>query len=441
MRIAVIGTGISGLACAWLLNQRHTVTVYESEARLGGHSNTVMMPWRGGTVPVDTGFLVYNEHNYPHLTQMLAHLGVPSKASDMTFGVSVDGGRFEYAGGTLTMFAQPSNLARPRFHGMLRDILRFNRDARRFLAESGGREPSLGVFLEDRGYGEWFRRRYLLPMSAAIWSASLDGMLDFPARSLLQFFDNHGLLSYNDRPQWRTIVGGSKTYVEKLAAPLQGRVKLSTPAVAVRRISGGVEVIDGRGGRTIFDHVVLACHGDQALRLIERPDPIERTLLGAFRYQANHVVLHRDPNLMPKRRAVWSSWNYLATSDEEAKVSVTYWLNRLQGIDPECLALVSLNPIREPDPASVVARFDYDHPQHDMGSIAAQRRLAEIQGVHRLWFAGAHWANGFHEDGLRSGLAVAAGLGVAPPWEPGLARPWQGSPQTLPETAAAGAAL
>jgi predicted NAD/FAD-binding protein len=277
-------------------------------------------------------------------------------------------------------------------------------------------------------------------MGAAIWSASVGGMLDFPARTLLQFFDNHGLLSINDRPQWRTIVGGSRAYVEQLAAPLLGKVRLATPAVAVRRTPGGVEVVDGRGDRTLFDHVVLACHGDQALALIERPDPALRSVLGAFRYQPNRAVLHRDPSLMPRRRAVWSSWNYLATSGHEAKVSVTYWLNRLQGIDPDCLTLVSLNPIHEPAPDSVIAAFDYTHPQYDQASITAQRRLPEIQGVDRLWFAGAHWGHGFHEDGLRSGMAVAAGLGVAAPWQPALAKPWQGSPQTLPAAAAAGAA-
>ena len=255
-------------------------------------------------------------------------------------------------------------------------------------------------------------------MGAAIWSASLDGMLDFPARTLLRFFDNHGLLSIHDRPQWRTIEGGSQAYVEKLAAPLRGRVRLATPAVALRRTAGGAEVVDGRGGRTLFDHVVLACHADQALGLIERPAPTERALLEAFRYQPNRAVLHRDPSLMPRRRAVWSSWNYLASEGCESKVSVTYWLNRLQGIDPECLALVSLNPVHEPAPDSVIAAFDYAHPQYDHGSIAAQRRLHEIQGVDRLWFAGAYWGHGFHEDGLRSGLAVAAGLGVAAPWQP-----------------------
>jgi len=440
MRIAVIGTGISGLSCAWLLDQRHSVTVYEAEARLGGHSNTVPVPWRGGTIPVDTGFLVYNELNYPQLTRLLAHLGVRSRPSDMSFGVSIDGGRFEYAGSSLGMLAQPANLTRPRFHGMLHDIVRFHRDARRFLAEGGPGEPTLGRFLADRGYGDWFQRRYLLPMGAAIWSASLDGMLDFPARTLLRFFDNHGLLSIHDRPQWRTIEGGSQAYVERLAAPLRGRVRLATPALAVRRTSGGAEVIDGQGGRTIFDHVVLACHADQALGLIERPAPTERALLGAFRYQPNRAVLHRDPSLMPRRRSVWSSWNYLAHQGHENKVSVTYWLNRLQGIDPACLALLSLNPLHEPAPDSVIAAFDYAHPQYDHGSIAAQRRLHEIQGVDRLWFAGAHWGHGFHEDGLRSGLAVAAGLGVAAPWQPAAARPWPGSPQTLPAAAAAGAA-
>jgi uncharacterized protein len=263
-------------------------------------------------------------------------------------------------------------------------------------------------------------------------------MLQFPARTLLRFFDNHGLLSIDDRPQWRTVVGGSRAYVECLAAPLGHRIRLATPAVAVRRLSGGAEVVDGRGGRKIFDQVVLATHGDQALGLIERPGPAERTVLGAFRYQRNRAVLHTDPDLMPRRRAVWSSWNYLAESAGDTKVSVTYWLNRLQGIDSRCLALVSLNPLHEPEPDRVVAAFDYAHPQFDRAAIAAQRRLREIQGRDRLWFCGAYWSHGFHEDGLRSGLEVAAGLGVAPPWQPEMAQ--YGRAATMPAAAAAGPA-
>jgi predicted NAD/FAD-binding protein len=435
MRIAVIGTGISGLACAWLLNQRHDVTVYEAEARLGGHSNTVGLPWRGRRVPVDTGFIVYNERNYPNLTRLFAHLDVATRPSDMSFGVSIDRGRFEYAGSSLAgLLAQPANLARPRFHGMLRDIVRFNREARRFLADPCDRESTLGAFLVERGYGAWFKRRYLLPMGAAIWSASVDGMQDFPARTVLQFFDNHGLLSIDDRPEWRTVAGGSRAYVERLAAALR-RVRLATPVLAVRRTAGRVEVIDGRG-RAIFDQVVLACHADQALALIEQPSLVERAVLGAFRFQRNRAVLHTDPALMPKRRAVWSSWNYLASEDAcETKVSVTYWMNRLQGIDPDCLALVSLNPLHEPAPERVIAAFDYAHPQLDLASIAAQKRLRMIQGHNLLWFCGAYWGHGFHEDGLRSGLSVAADLGVAPPWQQVLAR--GGSCRTMPAAAAA----
>jgi uncharacterized protein len=437
MRIAVIGSGISGLACAWLLHHRHEVTVYEAEARLGGHSNTVDMSWQGGSVPVDTGFIVYSQRNYPNLTRLFDHLGVPTRRSDMSFGVSIDRGRFEYAGSSLAgLFAQKSILARPRFHGMLRDILRFNREARQFLTE-GAHDLTLGAFLAELRYGAWFRQRYLLPMGAAIWSASIEGMEQFPARTLLRFFDHHGLLSINDRPQWRTVVGGSQTYVRKLAAPLRGRLRLATPAMAVRRVAGGVEVSDGGGARTVFDHVVLACHGDQALGLIEEPSPTERAVLGAFRFQRNRVVLHTDASLMPKRRAVWSSWNSLASEGaDDTKVSVTYWINRLQGIDPDCLALVSLKPLHEPAPDRVIAAFDYAHPQFDLASIKAQRRLADIQGRDRLWFCGAYWSHGFHEDGLRSALAVGATLGVMAPWQ----QPQHGAAVTMPTAAAAGPA-
>jgi len=444
MRIAVIGTGISGLGCAWLLSQRHAVQVYEAVPRLGGHTNTVDVPWRGQQVPVDTGFIVYNEPNYPNLTKLFAQLAVPTHASDMSFGVSLDDGRLEYAGGSLgCLFAQKRNLLRPGFHRMLYDILRFNRDATSYLADPLRRQVSLGDFLAVRGYGTAFCRHYLLPMGAAIWSASVDGMRAFPAHSFLQFFANHGLLSIDDRPAWRTVTGGARTYVEKLSASYADQIRLATPVVAVVRSLDGVEVIDARGGRERFDQVVLACHADQALALIERPSPAERSILGAFRYQANRAVLHQDASLMPRRRKVWSSWNYLASSappdgmPDGMKVSVTYWLNRLQGIEPGCLALVSLNPLRAPAPERVLGEFVYDHPQYTAESVAAQGRLAEVQGRDRLWFCGAHWGYGFHEDGLRSGLQVGAALGVAPPWWPTVTPIRRHAPRTMPEQAAA----
>jgi predicted NAD/FAD-binding protein len=440
MRIAVIGTGIAGLGCAWLLSQRHAVEVYEAEPRLGGHTNTVDVPWRGRQVPVDTGFIVYNERNYPNLTKLFDHLAVPTHASDMSFGVSLDGGRLEYAGDSLGgLFAQKRNLLRPGFHRMLRDIQRFNRDAMSYLADPLREEVSLGDFLAVRGYGEAFCCHYLLPMGAAIWSASVDGMRAFPARNFLQFFANHGLLSINDRPAWRTVTGGAGVYVAKLSASYADQIRLATPVVAVVRSLDGVEVVDARGGRERFDQVVLACHADQALALIERPSAAERSILGAFRYQVNRAVLHQDASLMPRRRKVWSSWNYLASSEtpDGMKVSVTYWLNRLQGIEPECLALVSLNPLRAPAPERVLGEFVYDHPQYTAESVAAQGRLGEIQGRDRLWFGGAHWGYGFHEDGLRSGLQVAAALGVAPPWWPTVAAIRRHAPRTMPEQAAA----
>lgn len=440
MRIAIVGTGISGLSTAWLLAQRHDVVVYESAPRLGGHTNTVTMPSRGGEIPVDTGFIVYNERNYPNLTQLFAHLGVQSHSSDMSFGVSIDGGRIEYMGRTArSLFAQKRNLMRWSHHRMWMDIVRFNHDATRFLADGRSVDLTLGEFLDERGYGDAFRHYYLLPMGAAIWSASIDGMTSFPARCFLRFFHNHGLLSLSERPQWRTVTGGAKSYVDQMAAAIVDRIRLATPVVAVRRVAGGVEVVDGRGGRDRFDHVVLACHADQALATIAQPTPAERSILGAFRYEANRAVLHQDASLMPKRRSVWSSWNYLASAGPAGRraVSVTYWMNRLQGIDPACLALVSLNPPHDPAPDRVVAEFVYDHPQYDAQAVAAQARLGEIQGRHRLWFCGAHWGYGFHEDGLVSGLRVAAALGVAPAWWPQVEPLRRSSVWTLPERAAA----
>ncbi|MEM7044786.1 MAG: FAD-dependent oxidoreductase [Pseudomonadota bacterium] len=421
MRVAIIGTGIAGLSSAWLLNKAHDITVYEAESRAGGHSHTVVMPTDGGDVPVDTGFIVYNERNYPNLTALFDHFAVPTKASEMSFGVSLDGGRFEYSGSESygTLFAQKSNLLRPAFHRMLVDIVRFNGAARRFLDESDNGEPlTIGEFLDHGRYGDAFQNRYLLPMSAAIWSASLEGMRAFPARSFLRFFDNHGLISLNDRPSWRTVAGGSAIYVDRMTATFEDRLRLGTAAHRILRDDNEVFVVDSRGITNAYDAVVLACHADQALAMIDIPTKAECDVLGAFSYQPNETILHSDPKLMPKRRAVWSSWNYLANGrlSKAANVSMTYWINHLQRLDTDRLALVSLNPLQEPAPHHVIASMRYDHPLFDHGALQAQARLSEIQGHHRLWFAGAHWGFGFHEDGLLSGLHVAASLGVAPPW-------------------------
>ena len=445
MRVAIVGTGISGLAAAWLLDQRHDIMVYEAAPRPGGHANTIAVPSQGRDLPVDTGFQVYNERNYPNLTQLFARLGVPTQPSEMSFAVSIDDGRLEYAGSSLrTLFAQKRNLLRPGFHRMWSDILRFNAEAVDFLRNRGSGDLTLGEFLAEKRYGAEFCRHYLLPMGAAIWSATLDGMCAFPARNFVQFFANHGLLSMADRPEWRTVTGGAGVYVESLSRSFAPRLRLGCPVRAVRRLGRGLEVIDGRGGRRQFDQVVLACHADQALALIEAPTSAERAILGAFRYQGNRAVLHRDPALMPRRRAVWSSWNYLARTGGRADgaVSVTYWLNRLQNIDRRCLLLASLNPLREPAPGTILAEFHYEHPQYDARVVAAQARLGEIQGQAGLWFAGAHWGYGFHEDGLRSGLQVAAALGVPPPWwahEPmaEVTPIRRSAPRTMPERAAA----
>ncbi len=421
MRVAIIGSGISGLSAAWLLNNIHDIVLYEANDRLGGHSHTVDVPSSGGPIPVDTGFIVYNEQTYPNLVALFDVLDVASKPSSMSFGVSIDQGRFEYAGSDNpgALFAQKRNLVSPRFQRMLVDIVRFNKAARQCLAD--GREHShltLGAFVDRGRFGSTFINHYLLPMCAAIWSASFDGIRSFPAASLLRFFDNHGLLNLYERPIWRTVEGGSRTYVEKLSAPCRQHVRLSCPVRHVVRTGDEVLVTDAFGDCQAFDAVVLACHADQALRMINAPSRAESEILGAFRYQTNRAVLHTDTRLMPLRRGVWSSWNYLSGTEPSgtANASVTYWLNRLQAFESEHPVLVSLNPLIEPDEASVIMSCSYDHPQFDLQAMAAQMRLPEIQGHDRLWFAGAHWGYGFHEDGLLSGLHVAAELGAMPPW-------------------------
>lgn len=427
MRLAVIGSGISGNACAWALSARHDVILYEKEPRAGGHSATVEVTYDGQRMAVDTGFIVYNELNYPNLVALFQHLEVKTEASDMSFAVSVGGGALEWSGTSIAaLFAQKRNIVRPRFLRMIREILRFNRECVADLDAGRLGGLSLGDYLASRGYGRGFRDDYVVPMGAAIWSTPDADLLAFPAASFVRFFRNHRLVDA-DRPVWRTVSGGSREYVQRLLAPLKaaGRVRLGDPVVRVERTAERASVRTASGAVDDFDGVIFATHADETLGLLDAPTADERAILGAVRYLPNRVLLHRDPRLMPRRRAVWASWNYLrptAGANPEG-VSVTYWMNRLQNLDPTRPLFVTLNPAEEPDEALVFGRYTYEHPQFDAAAVAAQQRLPTIQGRNRSWFCGAWTGYGFHEDGLASGLAVAEGLGGVIPWRPETLKP------------------
>ncbi len=418
-RIAVVGSGISGLAAAWLLSRRYRVTLFEAERRLGGHSHTVAVSLDGKAFPVDTGFLVFNHRTYPNLTALFETLGVQTVASEMSFSVSLAEPRLEWAGSSLTsLFAQRRNLMRPQFWSMLQDILRFNRETS-LLAREGAAVPwSLQEYLDREGYGRPFRDWYLLPMAAAIWSCPTGQMLEYPLSTFVRFCHNHGLLQIFDRPQWLTVGGGSREYVARMAQALDD-VRLGTPVIGLRRDETGVSLQTAAGSER-FDHLVLACHSDQALRLIgNTASGRELALLESIRYQPNRAVLHHDPLLLPSRRAAWAAWNYSAGAGEPGTqpVSVSYLINRLQPLPVAAPVVVSLNPHVEPRPDYRIADFEYDHPVFDRGAIAAQQRLPELQGWRRTWFCGAWTGYGFHEDGLNSALAVSAALGVEAPWK------------------------
>jgi predicted NAD/FAD-binding protein len=424
MRIAIVGSGIAGLACAHALRADADITVFEAEPRLGGHTNTVDVTLEGRTFGVDTGFLVFNQRTYPGFVQLLAELQVPTARSEMSFGLSValgSGRQLEWAGTNLdTVFAQRRNLVSPAFLRMLAELLRFNAQATQLTASGAAPlHQTLGAFLDANGYGLELRDCYLLPMAAAIWSCPVATMLDYPVTPFLRFCHNHGLLQVTDRPQWYTVRGGAGQYVTAIARGLRG-VRLATPVRAVRRLGPGGVAVTSTQGTERFDHVVLACHSDQSLRLLVDADAMEQRLLGACRYQPNRALLHTDTRLLPRARRVWSAWNYLSDTASDApgergapgaaRVSVTYLLNRLQPLPVSTPLMVSLNPLREPHPGTVFAEFDYAHPVFDAAAIAAQRRLPQLQGRGNLWFAGAWTGFGFHEDGLQSGLAVAAAL-------------------------------
>lgn len=406
------------MSAAWLLNQGHRVTVYEKDGRVGGHSHTVDATIGEGAVPVDTGFIVYNERNYPNLTALFDYLGVPAKDSSMTFAASLDGGAFEYSGTDLNgLLGQRVNLLRPRFWRMVKDLMRFYRDAPGLIGDPGASELTLGDYLRRENYRESFVNDHLLPMGAAIWSTTAPDMRDYPAISFVRFFAAHGLLALRDRPQWRTVDGGSREYVRRLTEPYRDRIRFCGVR-AIHRLPNGVRVEDRRGGIETYDHVVVAAHADEAFRMLADADAAERRLLGGWRYTSNRAVLHSDPTLMPKRRRVWSSWNFIGGDGKGGGLCVTYWMNQLQSLPGSRPLFVTLNPVREPAAGTVVREFDYSHPYFDAQALRSQQGLWSLQGHRRTWYCGSYFGYGFHEDALQSGLAVAEQLG-------GMRRPWR----------------
>ena len=419
MNIAVVGTGIAGLSAAWLLSRSHNVTMYERDGRIGGHSNTVEVDGPNGPIPVDTGFIVYNEVNYPNLVQLFDHLNVPTQPSDMSFSVCMDDGDLEYSGTSLGgLFAQKRNIVRPRFWRILYDTIRFYREAPSLLSEGGAGGITLGDYLDREGYSREFLDDHLLPMAAAIWSTPAEDMRAYPAVAFIRFCETHGLLQLSGRPQWRTVANGSREYVRRLTRSFADCIETGTGVNSIRRSRDGVVLRDSRNVAWRYDHVVIAAHADDALSMLSDPSADERGLLGAFKYQKNLAILHQDDALMPNRPQVWSSWNYLGRSGaERSDVCVTYWMNQLQSIDPAFPLFVTLNPFRMPQDHSVIQTFDYDHPVYDAAAIRAQDEIWRIQGTSNTWFCGSYFGAGFHEDALKSGLAVAEALG-------GDARPW-----------------
>ncbi|WP_416885232.1 NAD(P)/FAD-dependent oxidoreductase [Marinospirillum sp.] len=426
--IAVVGAGIAGMTAAHLLSRRHRVTLFEAEARLGGHTATREVALHGHNWRIDTGFIVFNDWTYPNFIRLLDELGVASQATEMSFSVSCERSGLEYNGHNLnTLFAQRRNLLRPRFWQMLRDIMRFNREAPAEL-EAGllSANETLGAYLKRKGYSAGFMQDYLVPMGAAIWSSGLQAMQDFPLIFFVRFFKNHGLLSVKNRPQWRVVKGGSQSYIPALTAPLQDRLRLASPVDSIRRIAGGVEVISHHGIER-FDEVVLACHSDQALALLKDASVSETQWLQAIPYQANEVFLHTDTRLLPQEPRAWASWNYRrrdpqrlhAGADDQALVSLTYNMNRLQGLEDDPILraqgttfCVTLNDGSAIDPERLLGRYVFDHPVFTRAGIEAQQQLREQNGARQTWFCGAWCGQGFHEDGVVSALEVVRRLGV-----------------------------
>lgn len=422
LNVAVVGSGIAGLSAAWLLSKSHNVTIFEKDEHTGGHSNTQVAETASESIPVDTGFIVYNEKNYPNLTALYEHLDVKTSASNMSFSYSLDRGTYEYSGAGLPgLFAQRSNLVSVKHWGMLRDIQRFFGNAT-LAIENYPSDTTLGTFLDREKYGKTFCEDHILPMAAAIWSSPASDIRSFPARSFIDFYANHGLLKIKNRPQWRTVAGGSREYVKQVVSDGNFTVKNNCRITSVKRSSNLVEIRDAAGNRSHFDQVVFACHGDVALKLLETPTNEEQRILGNFCYSDNEVVLHCDERFMPRRKSLWSSWNYTkrsgrATGGQEASTAITYWMNRLQPLNTSTDLFVTVNPNHEICPSKVFYHTNCRHPLMDQHSANAQKLLWDLQGTKNTWYCGSYFGYGFHEDALQSGLAVAEELG-------GIRRPW-----------------
>lgn len=414
MKIAIIGSGIAGLTSAYLLNRNHAITVFEASDWIGGHTHTVDVQVDGQSYAVDTGFIVFNDWTYPNFIRLLSQLGVGFKATEMSFSVSDPISGVEYNGHNLnSLFAQRRNLLSPKFWGMVRDILRFNREALNDLNQQRiASDMTLGDYLKANGYSERFIQHYIVPMGAAIWSMSLNDMLGFPLQFFVRFFKNHGLLSVSDRPQWCVIEGGSSSYVAPLTESFKQHIRLNCAVTRVERDGDGVTVHSAAGSER-FDKVVFACHSDQALALLAAPTPTEQAILGALPYADNDVVLHTDTRLLPKRPLAWASWNYRLGGPVDQPAAVTYDMNILQGIQSDATFCVSLNQTAAIDPSKILARYTYAHPQYSLAGMAAQARWEELLGANHSYFCGAYWANGFHEDGVVSALRVAREFGEA----------------------------
>ncbi|MBE8717839.1 NAD(P)/FAD-dependent oxidoreductase [Cellvibrio polysaccharolyticus] len=412
MKIAIIGSGISGLTCAYLLNRKHDITVFEAGSWIGGHTHTVDVEVAGQRYAIDTGFIVFNDWTYPNFIRLLDHLGVASQATEMSFSVRDPETGVEYNGNNLnTLFAQRSNLVSPKFWGMLRDILRFNREAVADLEQQRiAADTTLGAYLRDNGYGQRFIHHYIVPMGSAIWSMSLADMQHFPLEFFVRFCKNHGLLSVSNRPQWRVISGGSRQYIALLTARFDKHIRVNCPVQRVERDETGVTVHSATGSER-FDRVVFACHSDQALSLLAAPTENEQQILGALQYADNEVVLHTDTTLLPRRKLAWASWNYRLGNSTRQPAAVTYNMNILQGIENDTTFCVSLNQTAAIDPKRILGRFRYAHPQYSLAGVAAQERWRELHGELNTFYCGAYWANGFHEDGVVSALRVASAFG------------------------------